>query len=291
MDPEDFEQLLPIQQQALKTLEQGPTSTNVLMKNAGVYHPNQLKLDDLLLSGYIGVSALTPSDLLHAGGNLDIWDEDVAIQAVRCTCRIFEKQRKDFIETTLDLMVSTILEEVIVFLACQHMPDEKMPTKIDGKWGRWLLTEMITGESPFLSVNIDSRYPLIGTGAPAIFFIRHVAEMLSCPFVCPKHHEVANAVGAVAGSIAETREARVFEQFIDGKHLHMVQIEETQHHFDDEDLAREYAEKESMKRARTAVLDAGASDPHVDVNISREGAIFRVIARAAGNPKLSENED
>jgi len=284
----DWEPLCETARKAVTMLSEGPRPLELLMRECGVYHASQLGTDSLFALGYLGSSTLTPSDLLHCTGQMDLWNEDVARQAVRVICRIHGKDRRDFIENTLEKIVREIVEEVIVFLACQEVPYEQMPNRIDGRWGRWLFHEMMSGENPYLSVNIDSRFPLIGTGAPAKFFIRHVAEALSAPFAAPKYYEVANAVGAVAGSVMETREARVFEKELDGTHSYIVQIQEDHTAFDDLDEAKEYAENECVTRARQAAVEAGATEPHIEVRSRQEGALLRVVARAGGNPKLSE---
>jgi hypothetical protein len=41
------------------------------------------------------------------------------------------------------------------------------------------------------------------------------------------------------------------------------------------------------REARVAALSAGAEAPEVLVEVSREGAFFRVVARGLGNPKLT----
>lgn len=287
LEADVLESLSDKARKVVNLLLNGPMSVAELMKEVSVYHPAQLDCEDLMRQGYLETAALTPSDLLHVSGNMDLWDEDAARQAVRCCCRIHQRERDEFIEEVLDLIVRKIVEEIIIFLACQGLPEQKMPPSIDGEWGRWLLEELFTDESAYLSVNVDGRFPIIGTGAPAKFFIRQAAEIMSTPFVCPSHYQVANAVGAVSGSIMGTREARVFEQLNKDSHLHVVQIQEHKKTFDNRDDALDYAETVCEKYAREEALSAGAYEPFVEVSRNVEGALTRFVARAVGNPRLS----
>ena len=56
----------------------------------------------------------------------------------------------------------------------------------------------------------------------------------------------------------------------------------------EEEPAHEYAHKVVAKMARESALAAGAADPQVVVQSRIEGALVRVLARAVGNPRLSE---
>ena len=278
----------------VELLRDGPANVTTLLESLGVFHPSQLPGDELFRRGELEAAALTPTDLLHVTGNMDLWDEDTARMAVRVLAKVHEKNREHFVEGTLDGMVRKIVEEIIIFLACQEMKRGEMPYQIDGEWGRWLFEEMVDGRSRFLSVNIDSRYPLLGTGAPAEYFIKRAAEMLSAPFIMPKHYDVANAVGAVSGSVMESKQALLFTRKTADTVTHVVQIDEETKTFQEWEDACDYAEETVEERAREALLNAGATAPHIDLNRRQDGAVLRILARAVGNPKLSgavENED
>ena len=150
---------------------------------------------------------------------------------------------------------------------------------------------MVAGRSRFLSVNIDSRYPLLDTGAPAEYFIRRAAEMLSAPFIMPKHYAVANAVGAVSGSIMEAKQALVFTRKTQETTTHVVQIDEQTRTFKEWEEACDYAEETVETRAAEALVAAGAAAPHISLNRRQDGALLRILARAVGNPKLSAPEE
>jgi len=272
----------------LQLLDDGPKSATYLMEKVNVYHPYQLGRDELLRKDVIEVSCVTPTDILQAREDMDLWDDEVAHQVVRCFAKMHGMNRNIFIDETLNGIVKHIVEEAMIFLASQDIPEGKMPSRVKGKWGRWLLEELFTDESRYLSINIDSRFPITGVGAPAEFFIRQVAKTFSAPFVLPTHYEVANAIGGVSGSIMEIRDARIFEQVSEDSRTYVLQQGEEQRTFSDYESACDYAEQACERRALEAVTEAGASEPFVELKKRVEGSITRISAQAVGRPKISE---
>lgn len=272
----------------VELLADGPRSVTYLIDNSDVYHATQLDREQLTRQGVIEVSSVTPTDILHAKEDLEIWDDEVAHQVIKCFARIHEKKSHSFIEDTLSYIIRLIAEEAMIFMASQDISESKMPERVKGKWGKWLLHELFTDTSRYLSVSIDSRFPITGTGAPAEFFIQHVAKIFSAPFVLPQHYEVANAIGAVSGSIMEVRDARIFEQIKNETHAFIVQQGEEHLSFEDYEEACDYAEELCRKKALYSVTEAGATDPFVEIKTSTEGSITRITARAVGNPRISD---
>jgi N-methylhydantoinase A/oxoprolinase/acetone carboxylase beta subunit len=142
--------------------------------------------------------------------------------------------------------------------------------------------------NPHVAVSIASRFPLIGIGAPAEIFVRRMADKLHARFELPPHPHVANAVGAVAGSVVVDKEALVFVQESEEGRAYMVQFEAETVSFMEFDDARRYARRAVKMAARDAAEEAGAEEPQVSVEEKVEGALQRIQARAVGNPRLSE---
>lgn len=287
IDPEKLSSEDLRHNELLQLLNKGPLSLTELLKKADVYHPVQLNADHLIHRGYIEHSTLTPTDLLHVNGQMNKWDTKVALQAVECACEIYEKNRRTFVEETLDLMAASMVEEAVIFLARQ-IKEDLLPKQLEGSWGKWLFEEALTGKNPFLSVTIASRFQIIGIGAPAEIFIKRVSDTLKAPFVLPDHAPVANAAGAVAGSIMVEKEAIIYLQETEDARTYVVQIEGEATRFMEMEDARTYAEKIVLKLARDGAIAFGAVDPQVVIEDITEGALRRILARAVGNPKLSE---
>jgi N-methylhydantoinase A/oxoprolinase/acetone carboxylase beta subunit len=271
----------------LELLRDGPLSLTQILAKMDVYHVLQLHAEPLMRQGYLESATLTPTDLLHVNGLMDTWCNETARQAAEFACMLHTKNHDAFVEQTLDLIVAAVVQEAIVFLARQKN-ENRLSEQVDGAWGRWLIDEAFTGGNPYLTVTIASRYPVIGIGAPAGIFVKQVAESMRAPFILPDHAPVANALGAVAGSVIAEKEAVVFRREIKFAHAHVVQIEGEHSSFLEFEDACAYAENVVTRLALNEAQAAGAANPQVVIEKSTEGHLQRVVARAAGNPKLSQ---
>ncbi len=271
-------------------LRDGPKRLSQVVKALDVYHPGHLQCENLLQQGYIEISTLTPSDILHIDGNMNMWDTRAAEAALDYVCHFPKLKKSRFIRQSIEHIINVIVEEIIIFLACQDNKTSEMPTRIDGEWGRWMLRETLRGQNDFLAVNLDSRVPIIGTGAPAEYFVKQAAKIVNAHFILPEFSEVANAIGAISGSLMEIKEAIVFVRQSEDKHTYMVQFGKEKFEIEDFEEACEFAEDKVKDKARKAVIHAGAEDPYVEVKVKKEGSLQRYIARAVGNPKISEKQ-
>jgi N-methylhydantoinase A/oxoprolinase/acetone carboxylase beta subunit len=269
----------------VELLSQGPLTLTRILEEMDFYHPLQLNAESLIRQGLIEQSTLTPTDLLHVNGQFMAWSTEAAKAALEVACTIFEKRKETFIGEVLDLMTATIVEEVVVFLG--HRKNRTLPEKMDGKWGKWFLEHALIGKSPYLDVTIASRIPIIGIGAPAGVFLKKVAEVLHTPLFLPPYAHVANAVGAVAGSVMVVKEALIYRHETEKVQSFFVQTEGERSEFEDSESAVTYAKEAVENKAREAALESGAIDPQVIVDVSREGGASRVVAKALGNPRLS----
>ena len=275
----------PRQQELITLLKDGPLSLTAILKKLNAYHPLQLQADTLIRQGLIEQAALTPTDVLHVTGQMDTWNAAAARQMVEYACELFSLSPDTFAEEILDRVIAGMVQEAIIFLGRQA-DNSQLPGQIDGAWGKWLAGEILTGQNPYLAVTIASRIPVIGIGAPAAIFVKGVARLLQAPFILPDFAPVANAVGAVAGSVVFEKEAIVYARQNMGATDYLVQIEGEHKDFAENEDAAEYAEKEVTKLALEGAVAAGAVGPQVLLETRTEGHLQRIIARGIGNPKL-----
>ena len=273
------------QQNLTALLSDGPLSLTFILKKLNVYHPLQLNADDLIRRGIIEQATITPTDLLHVTGQMDSWCTAAARQAMEYACKLFSLDPESFAEKTLDLVIAGMVQEAIIFLGRQKDKNQ-LPGHIEDPWGRWLVKEAIAGTSPYLAVTLTSRLPVIGIGAPAEIFVKSIADILQAPFVLPDYAPVANAVGAVAGSVIVNKEAIVYARERKGSRAYVVQIEENNADFLEAEDAVAFAEQTVVTLAREGAVAAGAVDPQVMLEKNTEGHLHRIVARSIGNPKL-----
>ncbi len=289
LDENTYESLTDKQKKVIDLIQK-PKRLSGLLKRVGVYHVGHLNLDDLISQGKIECAALTPTDLLHVERSLNLWDREVAKIALDYYCRIYGKTPRNFIDEVFSKIINILVEEIIIFLACQNIDPKEMPVSVDGEWGKWMLQQILHSDNHFLSIDADSRYPVVGAGSPAKHFLKRAARIVNAKFILPEFFDVANAVGAVSGSISEIREAIVFVRDSKGQYSYIAKHEGRIKAFKEYEDCCEYAEQTARKLAREAAIKSGATDCFVEVERRVEGSLLRFIARAIGNPKLSERD-
>jgi hypothetical protein len=219
---------------------------------------------------------------------MDQWDVDVARLAVSLFCGLQRQEPRAWTRRVLDGIVSTVAERVVVFLA-RYASGDVLPDDIDGAWARWLVERGLGQDDPYLRIAFRCPFPIVGIGAPADVFLKPVSERLDALFVLPPHHPVSNAVGAVAGSVMVDKEAILYEQATEDRRTYRVQVDGRVRHFSEEDEAQRYARRMAAEAALAAARNAGAVDPQVDMRITADGSLQRVLARAVGSPTLASD--
>ncbi len=153
-------------------------------------------------------------------------------------------------------------------------------------------------DGDLFSLQLDRGRTLVAVGAPAPIYYPKAAEQLNITLALPEHAEVANAIGAVAGSIAQRGRVTVtqpvqgiFRVFgpkgpVDHSHLNDALLD---------------AESQAIQLAREKALMAGAKE--VQITVSRDqdvvddpdspATVFfegRVTAIASGRPAMGLTE-
>ncbi len=138
---------------------------------------------------------------------------------------------------------------------------------------------------------IRLKVPIIGIGAPAGLFLGPVAAALRTDLILPTHHEVANAVGAVAGSVMVSEEVLVYPRLNEiGLEVLGYYVQTGEERAEVDDLAPALARATTLARERAlgGALRSGADNPQVVVEQQSDGLdMYRIRARAMGNPRLS----
>jgi N-methylhydantoinase A/oxoprolinase/acetone carboxylase beta subunit len=111
--------------------------------------------------------------------------------------------------------------------------------------------------------------PIIAIGAPVSSYFPSVASQLGAELIIPEHAEVANAIGAITGSIIETVDVLIDPIYSPaGLVCYTVHTPIDKVDFPDLQSAVTYAEKTAQNLARERALRAGAGK-QLDVRIQR----------------------
>ncbi len=184
-------------------------------------------------------------------------------------------------------MTASIVAAIVSFLT-----GLQLEAKGGGHLGfdSWFFQNSLAASHPHLETTLHLRHPMIGIGAPADIFLPPVASALNTELILPEHYEVANAVGAVGGSVMVEEEILVYPQ-LSGEGLDVVGyyvLDGESRQFEQLQEALSTARARGQERALAGALRAGAEDPQVLVEEMEDGLdSYRLRVRAFGNPRLS----
>ena len=293
--PEDDHLLESAQaRKLLAFLRSGPKPVPEILAHLDVLHVAQIGVDELWRQEIIAKAGLTPTDLLHVEGSYTPWCAVASELALQAFSHYQFKEPDEVRESVWRQAVEMIVHAVINFLSGQTLaPPGIARSDSEDDIGRWFFLNSLYGIHPHLQTQFHLLEPIVGIGAPAGFFLEAVAEALNAQLILPQHHEVANALGAVAGSVMVVEQVLVYPR-LDASGLEVlgyyVQTSEERKDFDEEELTEclTYARELAQERALGGAIRSGADSPEIIIDMETEGLdTYRIRAKAMGSPRLS----
>ena len=275
----------------------GPRPLPEIIQHLDVLHTAQIGAGELLRQEIVGKAGLTPTDLMHVEGSYELWDTEASSLALKVFAqhqfREPDEIRKQVWRQATEMIVRTIID----FLSGKRLSSPKGHGQAENDdIGHWFFYNSLYDTHPQLETRLRLRQPIIGIGAPAGLFLNDVADALHTDLVLPEHHQVANALGAIAGTVMVVEEILVYPRLSSsGLEVlgYYVQTSDRsgqgggREEFEEADDALAYARALSQERAVGAALRSGADNPQVVVEELADGLdTFRIRAKAMGNPRL-----
>lgn len=293
-EPEDSRVLQSAQSKNLvRFLSSGPKPLPEIIEHLDVLHAAQIGADELWRQEIMGKAGLTPTDLLHVEGRYTPWDVEASELALQVFSQYQFEEPEEIQERAWQQAVEMIVHAAVTFLSKQSLASPTEGRQDKDNIARWFFFNSVYNTHPHLETLFRLREPIVGIGAPASFFLEKVAEVLHTDLILPEHHEVANALGAIAGSVMVGEEVLVYPR-LDSSGLEVlgyyVQTSDDRKDFDEEELKESlaYAKDLARERALGAAIRSGADSPEVVVEVETEGLdTYRIRAKAIGNPRLA----
>jgi len=187
------------EQQILETLGEQPRTPADLALRLGVPHAALLPLQTLLQQQCIAYCGFTPTDALHVSGDLTIWDTGT-VQDIACACAGPTGNPAAWARHIL-----TRFEDLLAAAIGRKALSEAIPGLAqDGLEA--VLQHLVAppGDTPksHARLKLQLPWPVIGIGAPAAIFTPTACDRLQARCIIPPHADVANAVGAIIGTIS-----------------------------------------------------------------------------------------
>ena len=213
--------------------------------------------------GLVQVAAFTPSDAAHVLGLQANWSAPAAQMAAQLGCRLRDMKfptpervqqfAHDVWSETVRLSARTILDTAFG----EHLREDKLISAVcSGAQGLGLAR-----------VSITPTVPVVAVGGPVQVYYREVGRRLGCEVVFPEFGDVANAVGAATGVVAQTVTVRVAG---DGSGLFMLHSTVGTRQFTDPQAALQAAGDLARQAATEAVQHMGAGHPEVRVTVTKQ---------------------
>jgi len=164
----------------------------------------------LIKDGIVQICGLTPTDIMHIKGDFNRYCREASVLAVNFASFNLGISEKEFCDLVYEEVVRKLYVTISTALLTNKYP-YYMKNGINSDVERFILDSYEAAKNPngMLSAVISTKYPLIGVGAPIRVFIEDVAKRLCTTAVIPQHYEVANALGAVMGSVSVSRTVEI----------------------------------------------------------------------------------
>ena len=251
-------------------------------------------------AGLATIAGFTPSDAMHVLGRQTGWNREAA----ECGARILAVEERNaraargadtaagLCERTFDHVVRAT-GRALLAAALANDPGLEAHGERWGLLGERLVEDVVAGErfSGLVDARLALARPIVAIGAPVGAYYPEVARRLGAALEIPRHAAVCNAVGAVAGVVAQSVDVLVNQTSLNNFRVH-----DPAGHADysDSAAALEHARRTAAKLALVAADRAGAADPHVEIEIEERLAHLetgtdylaeaRVHATATGRP-------
>ena len=277
------------EKELVKLLQNGPKAIPEILETLGLFHLNQLGADQLVRQEIIGKAGLTPTDLLHVDGRYKLWDTEASQYGLKILCNYLNWEAQSLADFIWSQTIEMIVKAIVEFLSEKKVPPLK---SYADNFGPWIFYNSLYQKHPHLETQIRLRSPIIGIGAPAEIMLAEVAKRLHTDLILPDHYYVANAVGAIAGSVMVSEEILVYPHLsLSGLDVigYYVQARDNREEYEELEDALSCARQLSQERALSAALRSGADNPQVIVDEMSDGLdTYRIRAQALGNPRLAK---
>ena len=212
--------------------------------------------------GYLQRIGVTPTDILHAEGSLDIYDRESAEICIQYLADKSSRTKDCFINDAKLMIKTKLCTELMKVLLSEEGINEIDASSVS------FLNKAITHQSgKDYGCRIKVNKPIIGIGAPSGVYIRWVGEAFDTDVIIHKDSNVGNAVGAIATSITESIDFLIKPKMI-GSEDSGFEIFSKAGTFNAETL--EEAQSKSEEIGKEYVLDLIAKDGAIDVTIDVE---------------------
>ncbi|AET68274.1 N-methylhydantoinase A/acetone carboxylase, beta subunit [Desulfosporosinus orientis DSM 765] len=225
--------------------------------------PNLLPLKGLEQAQVIGRISFTPTDLLHVRNTFTAYNVEAAQAGARILAHRLKIEMDEFPEKVLNEIEAGLCMTVLQSFAYRDglKGDLNSEASVEFLLGNLLHRTHQLG----FKTHITLDYPIVALGAPVTGYLPAVGDSLNTAVLIPTHAEVANAVGAAAGQVAELVRILIKPGVAGGYSVHAPWKREVYLYLED-------AEKNALEKAKEVALERArlAGVPNPELFIEKE---------------------
>jgi len=185
------------EEKIIRALAKGPLLLPVLSNRIGAGDWKLLRTNRLEQTGCILRAGLTPTDLYHAEGRLNLWNSSAALEYLKILATCSDLNIKKLEEYLNNEISNTIGAALISRLFPDILGSMELINPILKKGNRHILLKP------------ELHTPVIGLGAAAPLILGDTVKKLNGNLILPEHGDVANAIGAVISQVFVTLKASI----------------------------------------------------------------------------------
>ena len=142
-------------------------------------------------------AGLTPTDLYHLQGKMDLWDAP-DLESYFASLLCLQKESRETVLGTLENMIARKLGDSVLKKVFPEIPGEGAFSSVVLQQG-----------NRRISLTPKLQIPVIGLGASAPLLLKEAVSRLGGELLLPENGDVANALGAVTSEVSVAAEARI----------------------------------------------------------------------------------
>ncbi|MDH7485550.1 MAG: hydantoinase/oxoprolinase family protein [Anaerolineae bacterium] len=245
----------------LHRLEAGPQSLSPLLGETRFGWLMRRRLEELEAQLVVQRAGFTPTDALHVLGRFQRWNAE----ASRLGAALLAAQANLSVETFCEQVVQGVSDRVATELVSKVLEDEVgLPDWEREPSAAALLARALSNPGVGdLACELRLRRPLVAIGAPVEAYMPGVANPLHTELVIPPHAAVANAVGAVAGTVVQR--LRVLISPLEGGERFRLHLPDGVRDFGDLEEAVRHARQVMFPLVEARARQAGAEQAEVQM--------------------------
>ena len=152
-------------------------------------------------------AGFTPTDALHALKHFAVWNPEASLLGAALLAHKLNQSIESFCRSVIQRVSEGIVTAIISKIISDWVGPPDWTRERTAK--TFLDHSLNSSSTDELKCELTLQRPLVALGAPAAAYMPRAAEILHAQLIIPPYSEVANAIGAVVGSVIYRRKMMV----------------------------------------------------------------------------------